>query len=157
MSEQKINFSGDFTVQQGDFMDFKEVKIAVLLPCFNEELAIKAVVENFYKALPDCTVYVYDNASTDNTREVARSSGAIVRFEPRKGKGNVVRRMFADIEADVYILSDGDLTYEAEAAPKLVNQLLKDQLDMVVGTHAPMPEMISQTAWKRHDIPIIYR
>ncbi len=110
--------------------------IAVLLPCHNEEATIKEVVQAFYKALPTCTVYVYDNASTDKTAEKALNAGAVVRFENRKGKGNVIRRMFADIEADIYISADGDLTYDAAASPKMVNMLTNNYLDMVVGTRA---------------------
>jgi glycosyltransferase involved in cell wall biosynthesis len=110
------------------------VRIAVLLPCYNEEAAIGATVEGFHRALPNATVYVYDNNSRDRTKEVAAEAGAVVRTEPQQGKGRVVRRMFADIEADVYIMADGDLTYEPEAAPEMVRMLLEDQLDMVVGT-----------------------
>lgn len=110
------------------------LNIAVLLPCYNEAAAIEKVVKSFYAALPQCKVYVYDNCSTDNTTEVAKAAGAIVRKEPRKGKGNVVKRMFADIDADVYLLADGDQTYEAAAAPKLIDKLISENLDMVVGT-----------------------
>ena len=115
-------------------MPTQQVRIAVLLPCFNEEAAIGATVEGFRRALPNATVYVYDNNSRDRTTEVAAEAGAVVRTEPQQGKGRVVRRMFADIEADVYIMADGDLTYEPEAAPEMVRMLLDDQLDMVVGT-----------------------
>jgi glycosyltransferase involved in cell wall biosynthesis len=108
--------------------------IAVLLPCFNEEAAIGATVRGFRQALPGATVYVYDNNSRDRTREVAAEAGAIVRSEAQQGKGNVVRRMFADIDADVYVMADGDLTYDPAAAPAMVDMLLADQLDMVVGT-----------------------
>ncbi|HEX5238083.1 MAG TPA: glycosyltransferase family 2 protein [Sphingomicrobium sp.] len=109
-------------------------KIAVLLPCFNEEAAIGATVRGFREALPNATVYVYDNNSRDRTREIAAEAGAIVRSEAQQGKGNVVRRMFADIDADVYVMADGDLTYDPKAAPAMVDMLLADQLDMVVGT-----------------------
>ena len=105
--------------------------IAVLIPCYNEEAAIAAVVRDFRRALPECTLFVYDNNSNDRTREVALAAGAIVRTEPLQGKGNVVRRMFADIEADVFVLVDGDNTYDAESAPKLVDLLLREALDMV--------------------------
>jgi len=108
--------------------------IAVLLPCYNEEAAIAATVAGFKAALPGATVYVYDNNSKDRTREVAAASGAVVRTESQQGKGNVVRRMFADIDADVYIMADGDLTYDPAAAPAMVDMLLGQQLDMVVGT-----------------------
>jgi glycosyltransferase involved in cell wall biosynthesis len=108
--------------------------IAVLLPCYNEEAAIAATVAGFRKALPGATVYVYDNNSTDRTRDVAAKAGAIVRTERQQGKGNVVRRMFADVDADIYVMADGDLTYDPKAAPQMVDLLLAEQLDMVVGT-----------------------
>ena len=109
-------------------------RVAVLLPCYNEEAAIGATVEGFLRALPDATVYVYDNNSRDRTREVAAAAGAVVRTETQQGKGHVVRRMFADIEADIYIMADGDLTYDAGAAPRMARLIVEDQLDMVVGT-----------------------
>jgi len=109
-------------------------RIAVLLPCFNEEATIGATVAGFRAALPSATVYVYDNNSSDRTREIAGKAGAIVRTERQQGKGHVVRRMFADIDADVYLMADGDLTYDPAAAPQMVELLLADQLDMVVGT-----------------------
>jgi glycosyltransferase involved in cell wall biosynthesis len=106
----------------------------VLLPCFNEEAAIGATVRGFREALPNATVYVYDNNSRDRTREIAAEAGAVVRTERQQGKGHVVRRMFADIDADVYVMADGDLTYDPKAAPVMVDMLVADQLDMVVGT-----------------------
>ena len=109
-------------------------KVAVLLPCYNEEATIAATVEGFRKALPEATVYVYDNNSSDRTRNVASKAGAVVRSERQQGKGHVVRRMFADIDADVYVMADGDLTYDPQAAPDMVALLLAEQLDMVVGT-----------------------
>ncbi|WP_458388417.1 glycosyltransferase family 2 protein [Sphingomonas sp. F9_3S_D5_B_2] len=109
-------------------------RIAVLLPCYNEEAAIAATVAGFREALPGATVYVYDNNSRDRTCEIAAKAGAVVRTERQQGKGNVVRRMFADIDADVYIMADGDLTYDPNAAPAMVDMLLDEQLDMVVGT-----------------------
>ena len=109
------------------------MKIAVLLPCYNEEAAIAQTVTDFRAALPEAVIYVYDNNSADRTREVAASAGAIVRSERMQGKGNVVRRMFADIDADIYVMADGDATYEAAAAPAMVAQLVEEQLDMVVG------------------------
>ena len=109
-------------------------RIAVLLPCFNEEATIAATVEGFRSALPSATVYVYDNNSVDRTREVAAGAGAVVRSERQQGKGHVVRRMFADVDADVYLMADGDLTYDPQAAPEMVSLLLEEQLDMVVGT-----------------------
>ena len=111
-----------------------QVRIAVLLPCFNEETAIAATVAGFRAALPSATVYVYDNNSSDRTCELAAAAGAVVRTERQQGKGHVVRRMFADIDADVYLMADGDLTYDPKAAPAMVDQLLAEQLDMVVGT-----------------------
>jgi len=109
-------------------------RIAVLLPCYNEEAAIGKTVAGFRAALPGATVYVYDNNSRDRTREVAAQAGAIVRSERQQGKGHVVRRMFADIDADVYVMADGDLTYDPSAAPQMVDLLLAEQLDMIVGT-----------------------
>lgn len=108
-------------------------RVAVLLPCYNEAAAIAQTVADFRAALPDATIYVYDNNSTDKTVEVAAAAGAIVRTERMQGKGNVVRRMFADVEADIYVMADGDATYEAAAAPGLIDLLVSDQLDMVVG------------------------
>jgi glycosyltransferase involved in cell wall biosynthesis len=105
--------------------------IAVLVPCYNEEVAIPIVVRDFRKALPDATIYVYDNNSHDRTIEVARAAGAVIGSETVQGKGNVVRRMFADVEADVYVIADGDDTYDAAAAPRLIAILLEHQLDMV--------------------------
>jgi glycosyltransferase involved in cell wall biosynthesis len=108
--------------------------VAVLVPCYNEEAAVAAVVAGFQAALPAATVYVYDNNSRDRTVEIARAAGAVVRSETRQGKGHVVRRMFADIEADVYVLVDGDATYDAPSAPAMVERLVTEKLDMVVGT-----------------------
>ena len=102
------------------------------MPCYNEEAAIGRVVADFRTHLPTAAVHVYDNRSTDRTREAAAAAGAVVRTEPRRGKGNVVRRMFADVDADVYVLVDGDATYDASAAPALVARLVSDRLDMVV-------------------------
>jgi len=111
-----------------------EPRIAVLLPCYNEEAAIAQTIAGFQAALPSATIYVYDNNSKDRTTEVARAAGAIVRSERMQGKGNVVRRMFADVDADIYVMADGDATYDAEAAPQLVQRLVDEQLDMVVGS-----------------------
>ena len=97
-------------------------RVAVLLPCYNEAAAIAQTIDGFRRALPSATVYVYDNNSKDDTIRVAREAGAIVRSERTQGKGNVVRRMFADVEADVYVLSDGDATYDASAAPKMIER-----------------------------------
>ena len=107
--------------------------IAVLVPCYNEEVTIRTVVADFRRALPQATIYVYDNNSTDRTVEMARAAGAVVRSEPLQGKGNVVRRMFADIEAEVYLLVDGDATYDAASAPAMIRRLVDDRLDMVNG------------------------
>jgi glycosyltransferase involved in cell wall biosynthesis len=106
----------------------------VLLPCYNEEAAIAATVAGFRAALPQATIYVYDNNSRDRTREVAAEAGAIVRTERLQGKGHVVMRMFADVDADVYVMADGDLTYDPKAAPLMVDMLVAEQFDMVVGT-----------------------
>ncbi len=108
-------------------------RIAVLIPCYNEEAAIATVVKDFHASLPGADIYVYDNNSRDRTQEFARAAGANVRIERRQGKGNVVRRMFADIDADIYVLVDGDATYDAGSAPAMVQLLLEDDLDMVVG------------------------
>jgi len=108
-------------------------RIAVLLPCYNEATAIAQTIAGFRAALPDAVIYVYDNNSMDDTRAVAATAGAVVRSEKMQGKGNVVRRMFADVDADVYVMADGDATYDAAVAPALVKQLLDDNLDMVVG------------------------
>lgn len=112
---------------------FAGVRVAVLVPCYNEEAAIETVVRDFKAVLPDATIYVYDNNSKDRTVEVATKAGAIVRREPLQGKGNVIRRMFADIEADVYVMVDGDATYHAPSAPALITKLIDEQLDMVNG------------------------
>ena len=104
--------------------EFERLEIAVLIPCYNEEVAVPRVVRDFRQALPNASIYVYDNASTDRTAEVAAREGAIVGHEPFPGKGNVMRRMFSDIDADVYVLVDGDDTYDADAAPRLVRTLL---------------------------------
>src|SRR3954463_11422412 len=112
----------------------QQPRIAVLLPCYNEEAAIGATVAGFRAALPSAAIYVYDNNSRDGTREIAAEAGAVVRTERQQGKGNVVRRMFADVDADIYIMADGDLTYDPKAAPEMVAMLIAEQLDMVVGT-----------------------
>ncbi len=110
-----------------------DLRIAVLVPCFNEEAAVATVVADFRKALPPATIYVYDNNSKDRTVAVAREAGAEVRSETHQGKGHVVRRMFADVDADIYVLVDGDATYDAPSAPAMIEKLLTEHLDMVVG------------------------
>jgi glycosyltransferase involved in cell wall biosynthesis len=122
-----------------------EPRLAVLVPCYNEEAAIAKVVRDFRTALPTSEIYVYDNNSRDATGAVARDAGAVVRSENRQGKGNVVRRMFADIEADVYILVDGDDTYDAAAAPALVRKLIDEGLDIITGKR----EATGQAAYRR--------
>ena len=108
-------------------------KVAVLIPCYNEAKTVKKVVEDFRAVLPEATIYVYDNNSTDGTAELARQAGAVVRHEYKQGKGNVMRRMFREVEADAYILVDGDDTYPAEAAREMITRVLEHQADMVVG------------------------
>lgn len=107
------------------------MKVAVLIPCYNEEAAIATVVGAFRAALPHATVYVYDNNSRDHTCERAQAAGALVRHEARQGKGNVVRRMFADIEADIYVLVDGDDTYDADASPHMIHKMVTDGADLL--------------------------
>ena len=109
-----------------------DTSIAVLLPCYNEEVTIGKVVRDFKNSLPDATIYVYDNNSTDRTAEIAEAEGAIVRREPRQGKGNVIRAMFEDIDADVYVMADGDDTYPADAAPAMADKV-HEGYDMVIG------------------------
>ena len=109
-------------------------RVAVLLPCYNEQAAIARTIAGFRAALPEAVIYVYDNTSRDGTVAEAAKAGAVVRSERMQGKGHVVRRMFADVDADVYLMADGDLTYDPAAAPEMVRLLLEDQLDMVVGT-----------------------
>jgi hypothetical protein len=113
--------------------DAARPRVAVLVPCYNEAAAVGQVVSDFRAALPDASIYVYDNNSSDRTTEVAREAGAQVRVERRQGKGHVVKRMFADIDADVYVLVDGDATYDAPSAQRMIDRLLSEHLDMVVG------------------------
>jgi glycosyltransferase involved in cell wall biosynthesis len=114
----------------------KQQSVAVILPCRNEEAAVGATVTAFRAALPDAVIYVFDNKSTDNTVKAARAAGAIVRTELTPGKGNVVRRSFADIDADIYVMADGDATYDAAAAPTMIRELIECRLDMVVGARS---------------------
>ena len=115
-------------------------RIAVLVPCFNEEAAVGTVVADFRRALPAAEIFVYDNNSSDGTVAMASEAGAQVRSERRQGKGHVVRRMFADIDADVYVLVDGDATYDAASAPRMIDALISDHLDMVVGLRVDQAE-----------------
>lgn len=123
-------------------------KIAVLIPCYNEEKAIYKVVMDFKSQLPEAEIYVYDNNSKDNTSSEALRAGAIVKFEPRQGKGHVVRRMFASIEANVYLMVDGDGTYDYSRAHELVDTLLNDQLDMVIGVRVEKTETAHRVGHK---------
>ncbi|HSS12854.1 MAG TPA: glycosyltransferase, partial [Rhizomicrobium sp.] len=107
------------------------MRVAVLVPCYNEEAAIAKVVADFHAALPEAMIYVYDNNSRDHTVERAVAAGAVVRTERRQGKGNVVRRMFADIEADIYVLVDGDDTYDAGASPRMITRMIEDGADLL--------------------------
>ncbi len=116
------------------------LRIAVLVPCFNEAAAVATVIADFRKSLPTAEIFVYDNNSSDRTIAVAREAGAQVRSERRQGKGHVVRRMFADIDADIYVLVDGDATYDAPSAPRMIEALLSDHLDMVVGFRVDQAE-----------------
>ncbi len=119
-------------MNSGDAGARQAYRIAVLVPCYNEAAAIAKVVADFKAALPEATVYVFDNNSSDDTAAIARAAGAVVRKEMHQGKGFVVRRMFSDVEADIYVLVDGDATYDAPSAPKMIDLLLRDHLDMVV-------------------------
>ncbi|NWK95177.1 glycosyl transferase [Sphingobium lactosutens] len=127
----------EFPPVTGDSVDREPAlagpRIAVILPCYNEAGAIVQTVEDFRRALPTADIYVFDNNSSDGSPELAAKAGAIVRRVRQQGKGHVVRRMFADVDADIYIMADGDATYEAAAAPKMVAAMLEDNLDMVVG------------------------
>lgn len=127
MKKQQIEYSGTVCVP------LRAAKIAILIPCFNEALTIKKVVKDFKQVMPMATVYVYDNNSTDETASLAEQAGAVVRHEYQQGKGNVIRRMFREIDAECYLLVDGDDTYPAEAAPEMVSAVLNRQADMVVG------------------------
>ena len=114
-------------------LDKHDLSIAVLVPCYNEGATVATVVKDFAQALPNAKIYVYDNRSTDDTFERAVAAGAIVRREDRPGKGEVVRRMFADIEADIYVMIDGDATYHAPSAPKLIDLMISTHADLVNG------------------------
>lgn len=131
--------------------------VAVLIPCFNEEATVATVVGDFRKALPDAEIYVYDNNSTDNTAATASDAGAIVRGELQQGKGHVVRRMFADVDADIYIMVDGDGTYDATAARMMVECMARDGLDMLVATRRPDDHQSSSRAGHRLGNEVISR
>lgn len=122
-------------------------KIAVLIPCYNESSTISKVVKDFKRVLPEAVVYVYDNNSTDGTDKIAEEAGAIVRYEHRQGKGNVIRRMFREVDAQCYIMTDGDDTYPAESAGKIADLVLKKNVDMVVG------DRLSSTYFKENKRP----
>ncbi len=126
---------------------FKNKKIAVLIPCYNESKTIKKVVRDYKKELPEADIYVYDNNSTDNTDEIARKAGAIVRYEYRQGKGNVIRTMFREIEADCYLMIDGDDTYPSENAREMCELILEKKADMVIG------DRLSSTYFKENKRP----
>src|SRR3954447_18735693 len=129
-----------FAREQQPQTETAQPRIAVLVPCFNEELAVATVVADFRNSLPSAEIYVYDNNSSDRTTATAIEAGAQVRSERRQGKGHVVRRMFADIDADIYVLVDGDATYDAASAPRMVATLKADHLDMVVGLRVDQAE-----------------
>ena len=122
-------------------------KIAVLIPCYNEAKTIKKVVEDFKRELPEATIYVYDNNSKDGTDKIAKEAGAIVKYETRQGKGNVIRTMFREIDAEAYVMVDGDDTYPAESAREMVNAVLEENVDMVVG------DRLSSTYFKENKRP----
>ena len=122
-------------------------KVAVLIPCYNESKTIKKVVEDFRRELPEAKIYVYDNNSKDDTDKIAKEAGAIVRYETRQGKGNVIRTMFREIDAECYIMVDGDDTYPAESAKMLVKDVLEENVDMVVG------DRLSSTYFKENKRP----
>ncbi len=129
-----------FAREQQPQTETAQPRIAVLVPCFNEEAAVATVVADFRKSLPSAEIYVYDNNSSDRTKAIAVEAGAQVRSERRQGKGHVVRRMFADIDADIYVLVDGDATYDAASAPRMIERLVADHLDMVVGLRVDQAE-----------------
>ena len=125
---------------QAQHANLAGLRVAVILPCYNEEQAIAKVVSEFRDALPEAVIHVFDNNSSDRTTEVARAAGASVSHVSLKGKGNVVRRMFADVEADIYLMTDGDCTYDVSVARQLVDKLLNENLDMVVGSRVDKGE-----------------
>lgn len=124
-------------------MQYRGLNIALIVPCFNEEKSIERVIQDFRAAMPEICIYVFDNNSTDQTKQIARRNDAIVLNVPLRGKGNVVRRMFADVEADIYVMVDGDATYDANAVTMMVDKLVDEQLDMVVGCRKTPAELAS--------------
>ena len=132
--------------------DCNIMKVAVLIPCYNEEITIGKVIDDFKKDLPGADIYVYDNNSSDKTSEIAMSHGAIVRREYRQGKGNVVRSMFRDIDADYYIMVDGDDTYPAEFASKLLEPLISGEADMTIGDRLSNGTYYSENKRAFHDL-----
>src|ERR1700761_3618690 len=134
------NALAEFAQREFPQIEPAPLRIAVLVPCFNEEAAVATVVGDFRASLPGAKIFVYDNNSSDRTAEVARAAGAEVRSERRQGKGHVVRRMFADVDADIYVLVDGDATYDAASAPRMIDALMSDHLDMVVGFRVDQSE-----------------
>lgn len=135
-----------FIIKEGGLKVLMD-KIAVLIPCYNEAKTIKKVIEDYKKVLPEAVIYIYDNNSTDSTDKIARQAGAVVRYEYQQGKGNVIRRMFREIDADCYIMTDGDDTYPAESAREMVELVLKQKVDMVVG------DRLSSTYFKENKRP----
>jgi len=131
-------------------MQYRGLNIALIVPCYNEEKSIATVLRDFKRALPALHLYVFDNNSSDKTTAIARQEGAAVVHVPLRGKGNVVRRMFADVEADIYVMVDGDATYEANAVTKLIDKLLDEQLDMVVGCRETPSELASKAYRQGH-------
>jgi glycosyltransferase involved in cell wall biosynthesis len=129
-----------FAREQQPQTETAQPRIAVMVPCFNEEAAVATVVADFRNALPSAEIYVYDNNSSDRTKAIAVEAGAQVRSERRQGKGHVVRRMFADVDADIYVLVDGDATYDAASAPRMIETLMAEHLDMVVGLRIDQAE-----------------
>ena len=134
LTDTKTNLRGD----QASFDE--QPRVAVLVPCHNEEATVARVVADFASRLPGASIFVFDNASTDDTAKIAAGAGAVVCYEPRKGKGHVIRRMFADVEADVYLMVDGDGTYDPDAAPRMVERVWMDGMDMVVGARVPLDD-----------------
>lgn len=129
-------------------------KIAVIIPCYNEALTIGKVIDDFRRELPEASVYVYDNNSTDGTAKIARESGAIVRHEPRQGKGNVCRQMFRDIDADCYLMVDGDDTYPAEAAKALCEPILPPAVNVQDGTDGAFRIALAPSHYVRGVTPL---